>query len=193
MPASSGQLAPPALQGLLTSGNLAGAWVLDPSASSVRLKSKVMGLIPVNGRFGQITGGGTVGPDGRVRGTLVIAAASLDTGNKRRDTHLRSADFFDSDHHHDITFTADGIRLREPGAVLAGTLTVRGQTRPLSLPAAVASHGDANANGSGSGSGEIRLDARVRINRADFGMTWNALGLTSMSATVTVHAVFIRE
>jgi polyisoprenoid-binding protein YceI len=185
MPAPSGQLAPPALQSLLTSGHLAGAWVVDPSASSVRLTSKVMGLIPVNGRFGEITGGGTVGPDGQVRGTLVMAAASIDTGNKRRDTHLRSADFFDSDHHRDITFTADGIRLRESGAAVTGALTVRGQTRPLSLPAVVSVHGD--------GDGEIGLDASVRINRADFGITWNALGLTSMSATVTVHAVFIRE
>jgi polyisoprenoid-binding protein YceI len=173
------------VQSLLTSGQLAGAWVLDPSASSVRLKSKVMGLIVVNGRFGEITGGGTVGPDGQVHGTLVLAAASIDTRNKRRDTHLRSADFFDSGNYHDITFTADGIRLREPGAVVTGALTVRGQTRPLSLPAAVSVRGD--------GDREIRLDASVRINRADFGITWNALGLTSMSATVTVHAVFIRE
>jgi polyisoprenoid-binding protein YceI len=177
MPASSGQLTPSALDDLI------GAWVLDPSASSVRLTSKVMGLIPVNGRFGQVTGGGTVGPDGQVRGTLVLAAASLDTRNQRRDTHLRSADFFDSDRYRDITFTADGITLREPGAVLTGALTVRGQTRPLSLPAAVCVHGGS----------EIGLDASVRINRADFGITWNALGLTSMKATVTVHAVFIRE
>src|ERR1700761_3086853 len=150
MPASSGQLTPSALDDLI------GAWVLDPSASSVRLTSKVMGLIPVNGRFGEITGGGTVGPDGQVHGTLVMAAASIDPGNKRRDTHLRSADFFDSVHHRDITFTADGIGLREPGAAVTGALTVRGQTRPLSLPAVVSVHGD----------GEIRLGASVRINRA---------------------------
>jgi polyisoprenoid-binding protein YceI len=177
MPASSGQLTPSALD------DLTGAWVLDPGASSVRLTSKVMGLIPVTGRFGQVTGGGTVGPDGQVHGTLVLTAASLDTRNQRRDTHLRSADFFDSDRYRDITFTADGITLQEPGAVLTGALTVRGQTRPLSLPAAVSVHDGR----------EIGLDASVRINRADFGITWNALGLTSMNATVTVHAVFIRE
>jgi polyisoprenoid-binding protein YceI len=177
MPASSGQLTPSALD------DLTGAWVLDPGASSVRLTSKVVGLIPVTGRFGQVTGGGTVGPDGQVHGTLVLTAASLDTRNQRRDTHLRSADFFDSDRYRDITFTADGITLREPSAVLTGALTVRGQTRPLSLPAAVSVHDGR----------EIGLDASVRINRADFGITWNALGLTSMNATVTVHAVFIRE
>jgi polyisoprenoid-binding protein YceI len=183
MPASSGQLAPPALQGLLTGGTLAGTWVLDPIASSVRLKAMVMGLIPVNGRFSELTGSGIVGPDGQIRGTLVVTTASIDTRNKRRDTHLRSADFFDSDNHRDISFAADGVLLREQGAEVTGTLTVRGQTRPLSLQAAVSVHGD----------GEIRLDAVARINRADFGITWNALGLTSMSATVTVHAVFVRE
>jgi polyisoprenoid-binding protein YceI len=183
MPASSGQLAPPALQGLLTSGRLTGAWVLDPSASSVRLTSKAMGLIPVKGRFGEIAGGGTVGPDGQIRGTLVMAAGSLDTGSKGRDAHLRSADFFDSDRHHDITFTADGVRLQESGPVVTGALTIRGQTRPQTLPAAISVHGD----------GEIHLDASVRINRAGFGLTWNPLGLTSMNATITVHTVFIRE
>ena len=186
MPASSGQLAPPALQGLLTGGTLAGAWVLDPSASSVRLKAMVMGLIPVIGRFGEITGGGTVGPDGQVRGTLAVAASSIGTRNQRRDTHLRSADFFDSDTYPDITFAADGLRLRDQGAEVTGTLAVRGQTRPLSLRAAVSIHGDE------AGEHEVRLDASARINRADFGITWNALGLASMSATVTIHAVFVR-
>src|ERR1700760_3183470 len=142
MPASSGQLAPPALQDLLTGGTLAGAWVLDPSAPSVRLKAMVMGLIPVNARFDEITGCGTVGPDGQVRGTLAVAAASIDTRNQRRDAHLRSADFFDSDTYPDITFAADGLRLRDQGAEVTGTLAVRGQTRPLSLRAAVSIHGD---------------------------------------------------
>jgi polyisoprenoid-binding protein YceI len=183
MSAPSGQLAPPALRQLLTGRTLAGQWILDPGASSVRLKSRAMGLIPVNGRFGEVTGDGQIGPDGQVRGTLAIAAASIGTGNAKRDTHLRSADFFDSDNYPEITFSADGVRPAEHGAVVTGSLTIRGQTRPLAVEAAVSVPGD----------GEIGLDAAVRINRADFGLTWNALGLTSMYATVTIHATFIRE
>ena len=182
MPASSGQLAPPALQDLLTGGTLTGSWILDPGSSSVRLKTKAMGLIPVNGGFGEVTGSGTVGPDGTVRGRLTVGTASIDTRNARRDIHLRSADFFDSENSPDITFAASGIQPRGQSLVVTGALTIRGQTRPLSVETTVSVRGDS----------EIGLDAAVQINRADFGITWNALGLTSMNATVTIHATFVR-
>ena len=180
MPASPTQTATPALQALLTDGTLAGEWALDPRTSSIRLKTRVMGLVPVNGVFREVTGGGTVGTDGQVSGTVTVATASIDTTNTRRDTHLRSADFFDSGNHPDITFTADSIRPSGQGAVVTGALTVCGTTRPLSLDAAVSVRDD----------GTVCLGARVRIDRADFGLTWNAMGLASMNNTLTVHAVF---
>jgi polyisoprenoid-binding protein YceI len=180
MPASPTQTATPALQALLSDGTLAGEWTLDPRTSSIRLKTKVMGLIPVNGVFGQVAGAGTVDPDGQVSGTVTVSTASIDTRNDRRDTHLRSADFFDSGNHPDITFTADSIRPSGQGAVITGALTVCGQTRPLSVDAAVSVRDD----------GTVCLDARVRINRADFGLTWNAMGLASMNTTIIVHAIF---
>jgi polyisoprenoid-binding protein YceI len=142
-----------------------------------------MGLIPVTGGFGEVSGAAAVEPDGAVRGRLTVGTASIDTRNARRDVHLRSADFFDSENSPDITFAASGVQPRGQGVVVTGALTIRGQTRPLSIEATV--HGD--------GDGEIGLDAAVQINRADFGMTWNALGLTSMHATVTIHATFVRE
>ena len=182
MHAPSGQGTAPVVQALLKDGALAGAWAVDPHASSIRLTSKVFGLIPVNGVFRQVSGNGTVSPDGQASGTLTIAAASIDTKNSRRDTHLRSADFFDIGNHPDITFTADRIRPSDQDVTVAGVLTVRGRTRPLSFPAAASVHGD----------GEIRLDAEVRINRTDFGLTWNLLGMVAATSTLTVHAVFIR-
>jgi len=173
----------PVMQALLKDGALAGEWALDPGTSCVRLTSKVYGLIPVNGVFREISGNGTVSPDGEASGALTIAAASIDTKNTRRDTHLRSADFFDSGNHPDITFTADRIRPSGQGAAVTGMLTVRGRTRPLSFDAAASVHGD----------GEIRLDAEVRVNRADFGLTWNWLGMVSMTSTLAVHATFTRR
>jgi polyisoprenoid-binding protein YceI len=173
----------PALQDLLKSGTLAGEWVLDPSTSSVRLKSKSMGLISVNGVFREVSGSGTVAPDGKATGTLLVAAASVDTRNTKRDTHLRSADFFDSDNHPDITFTADDIRPSAQGVAVTGALTVRGRTRPLAFDAAASVAGD----------GEVWLDATVRVNRADFGITWNQLGMVSLTSTLTIHAVFTRK
>jgi polyisoprenoid-binding protein YceI len=183
MNAPSGQLATPPLQTLLQHGVLAGDWTLDPGRSSVRLKAKVMGLIPVNGVFREVTGSGTVRPDGAVSGTLTVAAASVDTHNARRDKHLRSADFFDTAHHRDITFTADGLRPSGRSVTVTGALTVRGQTRPLSVEAAAAVRGD----------GEVTLEASLRINRAGFGLTWNSLGLTSMLSILSIHATFTRR
>lgn len=182
MRAPSGQQTAPPLQALLRNGAVAGQWALDPRRSSVRLKSKSMGLIPVNGFFREVSGYGTVSPDGKVSGTLAVAAASVDTKNARRDTHLRSADFFDSDNYPDITFTADGVQPSGQGATVTGALTVRDQTRPLSFDAAAAVRGD----------GEIWLDADVRIDRTDFGITWNQLGMVSVNSTLIIHAVFTR-
>jgi len=175
----------PALQALLKGGNLAGEWILDPLNSSIRLKSRAMwGLVPVNGVFREVSGTGTVSPDGEVRGTVTVAAASIDTKNTRRDTHLRSADFFDSGNNPDITFTADGIRPSGQGGVtVTGVLTVRGRTQPLSFDAVASVAGD----------GEIWLDARACINRADFGLTWNQMGMAGTNNTLTIRAVFTRR
>jgi polyisoprenoid-binding protein YceI len=183
MHAPSGHMTAPVVQALLKDGALAGEWALDPRKSSIRLKSKVYGLVPVNGVFREVSGHGTVSPDGAVSGTLTIAAASIDTKNVRRDTHLRSADFFDSDSNPDITFTADAIRPSGQVVAVTGVLTVRGRTRPLSFDAAVSVHGD----------GEIWLDTEFGINRADFSLTWNWLGMVSAISTLTVHAVFTRS
>ena len=182
MHAPSGQGTAPVVQALLKDGALAGPWALDPRTSSIRLTSKVFGLVPVHGVFRQVSGDGTVSPDGQASGTLAIAAASVDTRNTRRDTHLRSSDFFDSGNHPDISFAVDGIRPSGRGVVVSGALTVRDRTRPLSFDAAAAVHGD----------GEIWLDTEVRINRTDFGLSWNWLGLVSAVSTLTVHAVFTR-
>jgi polyisoprenoid-binding protein YceI len=174
----------PALQALLKRGNLAGEWALDPRHSSIRLNSRSMwGLVPVNGVFREVSGNATVSPDGEVGGTVTVAAASIDTKNTRRDTHLRSADFFDSGNNPDITFNADGIRPSDHGVTVTGALTVRGRTLPLSFEAAASIPAD----------GEIRLDARARINRADFGLTWNPIGMAGTNNTLTIHAVFTRR
>ena len=184
MQATSGQMTAPALEALLKGGTLAGEWVLDPGKSSIRLKNKSMwGLVPVNGVFREVSGSGTVSPDGEVSGTLTVAAASIDTKNARRDKHLRSADFFDSANNPDITFTMDGIRPSGQAVAVTGALTVRDRTQPLTFDAAASVRGD----------GEIWLDAEVRLDQADFGLTWNLMGTVSWHNTLTIHAVFTRR
>jgi polyisoprenoid-binding protein YceI len=174
----------PAAQALLTEGALAGEWVLDRRQSSISLQNRSMrGLLRVRGVFRQVSGNGTVTSDGQVSGTIMVAAASIDTANGRRDTHLRSADFFDSGRHPEITFTADGIRPYGQVVAVTGLLTVRDRTRPLSFEAAASVPGD----------GEVWLDAEIHVDRAEFGLTWNLLGLISMDNILVIHAVFTRR
>jgi polyisoprenoid-binding protein YceI len=162
---------------------LTGEWILDPSRSAVSLASKSMGgLARVKGGFGQVTGQGTISPAGDVTGTLTIAAASIDTKHTKRDKHLRSADFFDSDNYPEISFAVAGVRPSGQGVTVTGTLSIRGRSRPLTFEGTATIHGE----------GEVVLDAVVIINRADFGLTWNVLGMAAMKNTLTIHAVFGR-
>jgi polyisoprenoid-binding protein YceI len=66
---------------------------------------------------------------------------------------------------------------------LPAALTIRGRTRPLSFVATASVPGD----------GEVWLDAEVRVHRADFGITWNVLGMVSQISTLAIHAVFTRD
>lgn len=66
---------------------------------------------------------------------------------------------------------------------MTGALTVRGRTLPLSFDAAMSVPGD----------GEVWFEAGVRVSRADFGLTWKADGLASMTSILTIHAVFARR
>lgn len=182
--APSGQLTAPALDALLHDGSLAGDWTLDPSRSQVKLRSKSMwGLAPVKGVFGQVSGGGVISAAGDVSGVINVAARSIDTGNSKRDRHLRSAEFFDAERFDSVTVRVDGIRPSGEGVTVTGSLTVRDRTRPLSFGAAV----------SVIETGEVWLDADVQVNRADFGLTWNQMGMASMNNTISVHAVFTRQ
>src|SRR5262249_35311663 len=182
--APSGQLTAPAVQALLADASLAGDWALDGARSTIGLRSRsIWGLVPVNGVFGQVTGHGTVSSAGEVSGTITVAAASIETKNATRDKHLRSGDFFAADTFPQITFSVDLLEPASEGVTVAGQLTVRGRTRPVTFPATV----------SVAGAGEVWLDAEVHINRADFGLTWNQMGMASMNNTLTIHAVFARR
>jgi polyisoprenoid-binding protein YceI len=140
-------------------------------------------MAKIKGVFRQLAGTGVITPAGEVSGTITVGAASLDTKNKKRDDHLRSADFFDVTRYPDITFTLDGVAPADQGVTVAGSLTVRGQTRPLSFGATVSSlHND-----------ELRLAAQIKVNRGDFGLSWNQMGMASMENTITIHVAFTRK
>lgn len=177
---TSGQ---PAALAALGEGRLAGSWTLDAARSQVQLATKSMwGMVPVKGVFSEVSGSGTVTGAGEVTGTLTVAAGSIGTKVKKRDDHLRSADFLDAANYPDITFSVETISPAADGVTVAGDLTVRGTTRPVSFGAAVS--GD---------DGEVTLDAEVPVNRTDYGLTFNQLGMMGTRNTITIHAVFTRQ
>jgi polyisoprenoid-binding protein YceI len=174
----------PSAAQVLHDGEAAGSWILDGSSTEIRLKSKsIWGLAPVNGVFRQVSGDGTVSSSGDVTGTVTVAAQSIDTKHKQRDNHLRSADFFEVDSYPAITFTVDEVTTAGNVLTVVGQLSVRGRTRPVSFDVSV-SRFDGK---------EAHLDGELHVNRADFGLTWNRLGMASMNNTITVHAVFTRQ
>ena len=178
-----GQLTASAVQALVQDGTLTGSWTLDPARSEVLLESKhTWGLRPVHGVFRQVSGHGTVTAVGQVTGTLTVAAGSIDTKNKMRDKDLRSAKVFDIANHPDITYTVDGMQPANEGVRVTGSLTVRGRTRPLSFDAKISATKD-----------EVRLDAEVPVNRADFGLTYSPMRMAPMNNTIVIHAVFTRQ
>jgi polyisoprenoid-binding protein YceI len=182
--ATSGQLTDPELRARLAAGGLEGSWDLDPGRSTVALRSRsVWGLVPVKGAFGTVSGEGIVAAAGEVSGTVTVDSASIDTKMKKRDVHLRSADLFDSDAYPHIIFTIQRLSLTDNGATATGTLRVRDVTRPLTFPVSVSAIGDK----------EVRIDAEVVIDRSEFGLSWNQMGMASMRNTIAVSLTFVQR
>jgi polyisoprenoid-binding protein YceI len=159
----------------------AGSWTLDPSQTSIEFHTKAMWVTNVKGTFKAIEGSGTVDADGKVAGSIVVDAASVDTRKKKRDNHLRTADFFEVDSFPTITFTVTGAHPKDVGKVdLTGTLTIRGTTRPVALLADV-SVTDASAT----------VSAETDIDRSEWGLTWAKMG-AGLKNHVVIKARFTR-
>jgi polyisoprenoid-binding protein YceI len=101
---------------------------------------------------------------------FTVSAASVDTNEKDRDTHLRSADFFDVEQHPTLTFRSTRILKKSDTSFdVIGDLTIRGVTKPITLP--VTHLGKAKDPW---GNEKIGFEAETTLNRKDFGLLWNA-------------------
>lgn len=161
---------------------LAGSWTLDPARTSITFHAKALWLLTVTGTFGSVEGAGTVADDGSVAGTLVVDAASVNTNNRQRDKHLRSADFFDVGAHPAITFTVTQARPGDGGQVdVIGDLTVRGHTRPLTVAASVSAGDDA-----------ATVTAEVRVDRSNWGLRYTKKG-SRLATHLLIEASFVRS
>ena len=162
-----------------------GHWSLDPTQSRVEFHVKhFWGAITVHGRFERFEGEGTVAPDGTISGRLVIDATSLTTKNRRRDEHLRSADFFDVEQHPTVVASVSDVAPTGSTAV-RGAVTVEAAGREQEFEATM-SVLEASPEA-------VTLRCELVVDRTVHAMTWSPLGMASRSARAVVTARFVRQ
>jgi len=151
----------------MSAADYIGTWILDIARTSIEFHTKAMWIINVKGTAKAVSGTGTVGADGSVQGTLTIDASSINTNNKKRDTHLQTADFFDTASYPTIDFEVSSGRLLESNrAEVSGSLTIHGQTLPVVVTGTV-ERDDTS----------VTLHAEVDdLDRKDWGMSWAKMG-----------------
>ena len=146
-------------------------WSIDPGHTTIGFTGKHMMFTTVRGRFRDVQGTIVLDEANPAASSVEVQidAASVDSGVEQRDGHLKSPDFLHVEEHPQITFRSTSV---EPqGATRArvtGDLTIRGTTRPVVL--------DATLTGRGKnpwGKQVVGFEAATRINRKDFGLTWN--------------------
>ena len=122
------------------------------------------GLITVKGGFADYEGALDLDAEPAVE--LAIRAASLDTKLAKRDTHLRSGDFFDVARHPQVRFVSDHAQLTGEKLVVRGRLEAAGRELALELTATVRGI-----------DGELEIDASTHADHRELGMTWSPLGI----------------
>ena len=105
-------------------GYVVGTWDIDPAHTTVSFAVRHL-MSRVRGTFSDVSGQIVTTPDpAKSTATAVIAVSSVSTGNQMRDNHLRSADFFDSEHYPVMRFASRTVRPTDDGWVLSGDLTI---------------------------------------------------------------------
>lgn len=146
-------------------------WYIDPSHSQVNFSVKHMMVSTVRGRLGKLSGKLELDPKAPEKADFEIAVdvAGIDTGEPKRDGHLRSGDFFEAEKYPQIVFKSNAIFPKGEGRYTAsGELTVKGVTRPASFEIELEGIG-ADAQGGQ----HLGATATTSIDRTGFGLTWN--------------------
>ena len=149
-------------------------WNIEPNHSLVEFSAKHMMITTVKGRFRDVSGTIRVDESNPSRSTAEasMSAATIDTGVAQRDQHLVSADFLDAENHKAITFKSKRVEgaKAEVGDefTVVGDLSIRGTTREVTLKASYEGRGKDPWGGE-----RISFTATGKIDRRDFGLTWN--------------------
>jgi polyisoprenoid-binding protein YceI len=148
-------------------------WNIDPAHSVAEFKVRHMMMANVKGHFSKVSGALTLDEsdltNSRVEAT--IEAASIQTRDGQRDAHLKSADFFHAEKFPTLHFKSTAISIVRDGELsVEGDLTIRGVTRKVVFSV----EGPTPSIKDPWGNTRVAVSALTRINRKDFGLTWNA-------------------
>ncbi|MEW2307033.1 YceI family protein [Streptomyces sp. NPDC006655] len=165
-----------------------GPWTVDPAHSTVGAVAQHLGISSVRGRFTDFSAAIEIAPDDvtKSRVQAVIRAASIDTGNDMRDTHLRSADFLDVERHPEITYVSTGVTAAGSDRwTVHGELSLRGVVRPVDLDLAYLGTGADPWGGT-----RAAFRATTELHREDFAMNYNQVvqaGIAAIGTTLKVE------
>ncbi len=149
-------------------------WVFDPFHTQVEFAAKHLGMMTVRGTFLELTADGSIDPDHPEASSVdvTIQTASLRTHNPQRDNDLRSSNFLEADTYPTMHFKSTKIEQTGPATYsMTGDLTIKGTTRPVTFQ--VVKYGEFN-DPTMMGH-RIGYSAEARINRKDFGLTFNMM------------------
>jgi polyisoprenoid-binding protein YceI len=148
-------------------------WNIDPVHSIAEFRVKHLMISSVRGQFTGVTGSLTYNENDPARSSVeaTIDVASINTHDPQRDTHLKSADFFDAEKYPTFLFKSSRVTRRADGSLtVAGSLAMHGATKEVEF----AVEGPTPPTKDPWGNTRIGVVATTKINRKDFGLTWNA-------------------
>ena len=148
-------------------------WNIDSTHSVVEFKVKHMMISNVKGHFSGVTGTLSLHETDLTQSSVEasIDIASIHTRDENRDTHLKSAEFFDAEQFPTMQLKSTHIALKSDGElVVTGDLTIKGVTHSVKF----AVEGPTPTTKDPWGNTRIGVEATTKINRKDFGLTWNA-------------------
>ncbi|MFZ4783847.1 MAG: YceI family protein [Flavobacteriales bacterium] len=147
-------------------------WNLDPTHSEIGFKVKHLMITNVSGSFGKFNASAKTEGDDFTSAEIEFSAEidSINTGNEQRDGHLKSPDFFDAASHPTLNFVSTKVEKKDDeNYTVHGNLTVRGVSKPVALNV---EHGGIGKDPWGNEKAGFSISGK--INRAEFGLTWNA-------------------
>jgi polyisoprenoid-binding protein YceI len=148
----------------------AGTWTVDPVHSRIGFVARHMMVTKVRGTFTDYTAEAVVGDNPlEAKVSAVVQMASIDTGNKDRDGHLRTNDFFDVAQFPTMSLTSTGFTEEDGEYKMHADLTIKGVTNPVTFDVEFE-----GVTGDPWGGTRAGASAEATINRKDWGIEWNA-------------------